>query len=133
MRNDFICPKCKGYLNVGNRVIFTVKKSKWNGALLLLSPQLGDYAIEHNDLDSFDEGEQFEFHCPICNYDLTVEGADTMAKVLMREEGNGEYFIVFSKIKGEKCTYKLSETRIEKSYGENAGRNIDVLSASFFR
>jgi len=133
MNHDFLCPKCKGYLNVGERVIFTIKKKNWAGGILLLSPKLGEYIYEKHPTEKIEPGEKLEFHCPICQYDLTVKGADNFAKVLMKEGENKMFYVVFSKKEGEKCTYKISETKIEKTFGEDAGRNIDVLSASFFR
>ncbi|MFP4556577.1 MAG: hypothetical protein ACLFNU_06885 [Bacteroidales bacterium] len=133
MKHDFLCPKCQGYLNVGERVIFTIKKKDWPGGILLLSPKLGEYIYEKHPSHSIEPGEKLEFHCPICQYDLTVDGADNFAKVLMKEGDNDMFYVVFSKKEGEKCTYKISESKIEETYGEDAGRNIDMLSASFFR
>jgi uncharacterized protein YbaR (Trm112 family) len=133
MKTNFICPKCRGYLNVDKKVIFTVKKKGWSGGIVKLSPELGDYAITHHPSFKFDDGDHFEFHCPICNYDLTLDGADKLAKVILHEEDGKEYFVVFSKIKGERCTYKISEKQVEESYGDHAGRNMDLLSATFFR
>lgn len=133
MKTNFLCPKCRGYLSVGDRVIFTIKKKGWNGGLLLLSSDLGEYSYLHHGSFKIDPGEQFEFHCPICNYDLSVDGAENFAKVLMREDDNEDFFVIFSKKEGERCTYKLSEAKVEKSYGEHAAKNIDFLSATFFK
>ena len=132
MKADFICPKCQGYLNLGEKVIFTIKKKGWAGGLLLLSPKLGDFSYENHHSYKIDQGEQFEFHCPICDFDLTVEGANNLARVVMKE-GEDTFQVVFSKKEGEKSTYKVSESKVEESYGEHAGRNLDLLSASFFR
>jgi hypothetical protein len=132
MITDFMCPKCRGYLSVGERVIFKISKKGWDGGLLLLSPKLGDYTYSHHHSFKIDEGEQFDFHCPICNYDLSVEGVDNFAKVILKEDQD-EYFVVFSKIKGELCTFKLSERKVEESFGEHFAKHIDLLSISFFK
>jgi hypothetical protein len=128
-----MCPKCTGYLNVGDKVIFTIKRKGWKGGVLMLSPTLGDYSYTHHPSFTVDEGEHFEFHCPICNFDLSVEGVDTFAKVILHEDGKEDQFVIFSKIKGEKCTYKVSEKQIIASYGEQAARHYDLLNMSFIK
>ena len=48
MANDFLCPKCKGYLNVANHIVFTAKTEKGKQGLIFLSPELGNYkTISH--------------------------------------------------------------------------------------
>ncbi len=47
-RNDFLCPKCKEQLRVGDHVIFKVKNEKKEKGLILLSPQTGNCSsIKH--------------------------------------------------------------------------------------
>lgn len=133
MKTHFFCPKCRGYLSVGNRVIFTIKKKGWSGGLLLLSPELGDYTYEHHTSFEIDSGEQLEFHCPICNFDFSVEGTENLARVLMREGDGEEFYVVFSKKEGERSTYKLSEVQIEEVWGEHAAQNIDFISAALLK
>ena len=133
MKNDFICPNCRGYLNTGDRIVFTIKKHNWKGGLLLLSPLLGDYSYDHHTSYTIAPGEKLEFHCPICDYDLSIEGTDNLAKVLMSDADKKVFTVVFSKREGEKCTYKISDIKIEAEYGEHAPRNLDLLSTSFFK
>ena len=44
MTNRFYCPHCKGLLNPGTKVIFVIERDSERG-LILLSPELGDYAV----------------------------------------------------------------------------------------
>jgi hypothetical protein len=132
MKIDFICPKCQGYLSVGNRVIFTIKKKNWSGGIVMLSPVLGEYTFTTNPTVQVEEGEEYDFYCPICQHDLSVVGHDKMARVIMRED-NEEFFIVFSKKKGEKCTYKLSESKLESYFGEHATPHFDVSSLTMMK
>lgn len=133
MKNDFICPNCRGYISVNDKIIFTIKKEGWKGGILLLNPLLGNYDYLHHPSIKIEEGEKFEFHCPICDFDLSVEGTDNLAKVILQDNKMKEYFVVFSKREGEKCTYKISDSKLEESFGEHAPRNIDLLSTSFFK
>lgn len=133
MKADFLCPKCRGYLSVDDKVIFTIKKKGWAGGLLLLSSKLGEYTYLIHPSYSIEQGEQFDFLCPICHFDFSVEGTSSMAKVLMREDDKNEFFIVFSRKEGERFTYKLSERKVEKSYGEHSNLYADMLSFTFFK
>lgn len=132
MKTDFMCPKCRGFLNVDDKIVIAIKKAGWNGGIVRLSPHLGDYSISHHPSIEMSDGEQFDYFCPICNHDLSVEGVDKFARMLMVEDGK-EFFIVFSKTKGELCTYKISEKQIEASFGKHANVHIDFVSASLLK
>jgi uncharacterized protein YbaR (Trm112 family) len=133
MKTDFICPRCRGYLNVGDKVTFIIRSKGWAGGILMLSPVLGDYSYLSHPSHSFEPGQQYEFFCPICHHDLSLEGSGNMAKMLMKEDDRDEFFIVFSKKAGERCTYKLSESKIETTYGEHRDVHIDLLNATFLK
>lgn len=134
MKADFICPHCHGYLNVGENVIFTIRNARWSGGILLLSPELGEYTYHNHPSFKIDAGEEFDFLCPICHADLSVSGKEKLAKVIMREKDNGkhEFFIVFSRKEGERCTFKVSEKHLE-TYGEAASKYVDFVNASLMK
>ena len=134
MKTDFLCPHCRGYLSVGNKVIFSIRKSGWSGGLLLLSPELGEYSYEHHASYQVKPGEEFDFLCPICHADLSVPGSEKLAKVLMHEKEGGEheFFVVFSRVEGEKCTFKISEKKLE-TYGDASSKYFDFLNASLMK
>jgi len=119
MKTNFICPKCSGYLLVGDKIIFTAKtkKDKRSG-IILLSPKLGDYtSVLHSDF-KIEKGEEVNFFCPICHASLVVSDVDEkLVKIIMIDENSDKYEIYFSGVAGEHCTYKVSDEKIEK-YGE---------------
>jgi len=39
--NDYLCPNCKGHLNVSESLVFATKTSRKHKGLLLLSPKVG--------------------------------------------------------------------------------------------
>ncbi len=121
MKTNFLCPHCRGHLRVSNSIIFLTKTNKGKSGLLLISPDLGDYTVKmHPDYNDFEEGDIVNFICPICYENLDAEEYDkNLAKVIMQEENGKESIIVFSKITGEKCTFKIHEGNI-KSYGGDA-------------
>jgi hypothetical protein len=133
MKTNFLCPKCRGYLNVGDRVIFAIKKEGWSGGLLLLSPELGEYSFIHHPSFTINEGEFLEFYCPICNHDLSLNGSVNLAKVVMNVGDSDEFNVVFSKKHGERCTYKISGGKVSETYGEHSVKHLDLLSDLFLK
>ncbi len=133
MKTNFFCPNCKGYLSVNERVIFAIKKKGLDGGLLLLSPELGEYTYEHHSSIVFKDGEQIEFFCPICGYDLTLEGANNLVRVKMQVDDKEDFWVVFSKKIGERCTYKIADDGTKESFGEHAGLHLDLMSTTFLK
>lgn len=134
-KTEFVCPHCRGYLSVGDRVVFTIRKQGWTGGLLLLSPVVGDYQYENHWSYKIQPGEEFDFICPICHSNLSVPGTEKFAKVIMREEDDGrthEFYVVFSRVEGEKCTFKIAEKQVE-SFGESAHKYVDFVNASLLK
>lgn len=132
MKADFICPQCRGYMSVDDRVVFTIRGKNRKTGILFLSPVLGDYTYSSSPSFKIVPGEKIDFLCPICHADLTIAGSDSLARVIMKEDDRYEYFIVFSKKEGERCTFKLSEKSIEH-FGEHAQVHIDFVAASLLK
>ena len=116
MTTDFICPKCKGHLLVGDKIIFTaISKKDQRRGLILLSPEVGDYAKVIHPTFNIKEGEEVDFFCPICHGSLVANDVDKkLVKIIMIDENDEKYEIYFSGVTGESCTYKVSEEKIEK-------------------
>jgi len=127
----FFCPHCNGILSVNNQIVMTVKNDSKKG-LVFLSQHLGDYNIWHHPDFVMKEGERFDFYCPICGATLTVNGSESLAQIGMEEDGQ-KFIIVFSRIKGEHCTYKIKDQNIEARFGEHSESYIDFVSALFYK
>jgi hypothetical protein len=90
--NDFLCPKCREHLRVGENIIFKVKNSKKQAALLLLNPHIGNYTSHKN-----------------------------LARVIM-VDGTGEsHNVYFSRIVGEHSTFETDGESVHIA-GEEAGK-----------
>jgi hypothetical protein len=61
-----------------------------------------------------DEGEEYLIKCPICHAHLNSLKYDHLVRIIMVEESGKEYDIYFSDIVGERCTFKISGSTIEK-------------------
>lgn len=125
--NNYICPKCKGYLSIGNEIIFLTKNDSGKSAIVLLSSELGDYSFRKNDNVDFKSGDHVNFICPICYENLNAEEYDkNLAKITMIDKDNNAKDIVFSKVLGEKCTYSIHEKGFE-AFGNNQDTYMDLF------
>lgn len=126
MKGDYLCPKCRHFLNVGENVVFHGKASHRREGLLVLHPQVGNYQVVKHPSFEYELGEKVEFFCPYCNVKLTSEKNVNLVKVLMVDEENHEYELLFSRIAGEKSTYVIMGENIE-SFGPDSEKYLDSL------
>lgn len=118
--NDYICPKCKGHLNVGGYLVFATKTKRKHKGLLLLNPKVGEYKYKNHPKFQLEKGEMVDFECPICQEDLTSQKNGDYAMIYMiGEEDHSEYELYFSKVAGKKSTYLVAHDNVE-SFGEDA-------------
>jgi len=129
MINDFVCPKCHGYLRVGDDIIFMTKTKKWKGGLILLHPELGNYAATNHPSFKVDEGEHIDFYCPICHHKLTSSRHENLAMILLKDESGKTFEVYFSQIAGEQSTFKLIGENMA-IYGEHAQNYLDFMNLS---
>ncbi len=127
--NEYICPKCKGYLKVNVKIIFIARKDDGKTGLILLNPELGDYKrIVHNSLE-IKEGERITFLCPLCHADLSANDINkNLARIIMTDKNGTEYKILFSEVQGEKCTYRISKKEVE-AYGEDSSQYMNYFGS----
>lgn len=119
MKNDFICPYCKGKLNVKDNIVLSARTNDQRRGLIFLSPSLGNYETSTNPSFEIKEGEHLEILCPMCHANLkAIEYDENLARVFITDDNQRVYEILFSEIVGEHCTYKLTDHYIE-SYGEH--------------
>ncbi|MFC2096353.1 hypothetical protein ACFLQ3_01470 [Bacteroidota bacterium] len=128
MKQNFICPRCKGFLNVGDHIILSVENKNNNG-LILFSPELGNYTTQKNPNFETKEGEKYEFFCPLCQKKLAADIHDNLSHIIMVDSDNSEYQILFSKIAGEKSTYKIIGEATE-IFGDHHSNYIDFINLS---
>ena len=126
MANTYICPHCKGYLNVEDHIVFIAKNKANNRGILFLSQEVGNYRVIKNDNCNFQEGEELDFYCPMCQASLEASNInEKLAKIIMIEDGT-EYELFFSEIKGEHSTYKISDNIFE-AYGEDSDKYVNFF------
>lgn len=118
--NDYLCPNCKGHLNVGEHIVFATKTKRGHKGLLMLSPNVGEYTYKHHDQFMLEKGEKVDFECPICQGDLTsTRNKDHAMIYMIGMEDNMEYELHFSKVAGNKSTYVVAGDNVEE-FGDDA-------------
>lgn len=113
MENDFLCPKCRSFLNIGNKIVFSIKVKTDQSGLLLLEKTLGNYEVKKQEQIQYEKGDILGFFCPICHENLVSDIHLNLAKVLMIDDEKQEYDVFFSRISGEHATYKVKNEKIE--------------------
>ncbi len=120
MKRAYVCPKCHGLLNPGTKVIFLIEHEQDHG-LVLLSPQLGDYAVVMGETLALEPGMVCRFRCPICHADLTSKADRHLVEVECHHPDGGRSIVSFSRVAGEHATFVRDAHGVE-SFGEHAGR-----------
>jgi len=129
MSINYQCPHCKGYLNVNDYILFSVRTPDRKVGLISLHNELGNYTVQKHPEFEYKEGDQLDFYCPICHAGLASEVHEKLAKIIMIDEENSEFEILFSRVAGQKSTYKIvGETM--KIYGDDSAEYLDFLNLS---
>lgn len=130
MKANYVCPHCRGFLNIGDKIVFTAKTKNHKKGLVFLSPKIGDYSVISHDDFVFEQGELVSFFCPICNISLEATKVNpNLACITMVDEHSKEFDIYFSSVAGEKCTYKIRDKKVE-AYGDHNKTYINFFNLS---
>ncbi len=120
MKRDYLCPKCGGILNPNVKIIL---KTECAGrtALLLFSPQPGNYQVIAPASFHLKKDDEVRFSCPLCSRDLTSKRDPAMAEIDFRGPGDHHGRVVFSRVFGHQETYFVTKEEV-RSYGRHADR-----------
>ncbi|HOY31796.1 MAG TPA: hypothetical protein PKW80_07970 [Bacteroidales bacterium] len=122
---NYICPYCKGHLNVNDNIVLIVRNKKDKQGLVFLSTELGNYSSHMISSLEIEKGDAVDFFCPYCHTNIEFHKEKTNLVRLTREDKHGKKSqVIFSKIYGEKATYHIDEHKV-MSYGEHAKQYMD--------
>jgi len=121
MKRSYHCPKCYGVLNPNVKVILRTE-CRGRTALLLFSPQPGNYAVIAPESFSLKKNDEVTFSCPLCSRDLTSKRDKSMAEISFSTPGGQSGRVVFSRIYGHHETYFVTTEEV-RSYGKHAARD----------
>ncbi|MGE5348548.1 MAG: hypothetical protein ACM3NP_04625 [Actinomycetota bacterium] len=83
--------------------------------LVFLNPELGNYTKTTHPSFELEPGSEYLINCPICHSQLNSMKYPHLVRIIMIDENGKEFDIYFSGIVGENCTYKISDTGVEKT------------------
>lgn len=120
MESNYICPHCKSNLKPNKHIVFSVHAEADKKGLIMLSPQIGNYEIIHDqDSTGIIAGDKLKVYCPVCFERLGVDDVDeNLAMIEIIDQDGNRSKLYFSKIVGEKATYKITGDDVER-FGEN--------------
>ncbi len=127
MKIDYQCPRCHGHLLIEHHLILAVKYKKEQGMLLLMNPEVGNYETLYHPSNEIIKGELYDFFCPICHYRLRSDLNENLAMVLMTDTNKKQYELHFSRVAGQKSTYKIMGKSVEH-FGIDAPHYLDFLN-----
>jgi len=121
MKRNYHCPKCYGILNPNVKIIL---KTECAGrtALLLFSPQPGNYHVIAPESFQLKRNDEVRFSCPLCSRDLTSKRDKQMAEITYSSQGGDSGRVVFSRVYGHHETYFVTKEEV-RSFGKHAGRD----------
>jgi hypothetical protein len=127
MDDHFMCPHCKGYLNVENKLIFAAKTEGGEMGLILLNSEVGNYEVTHNPQFDIEHGKVYQFFCPACHKKLTSRRNPELISIIMKEKSGEEFKLYFSAVAGEKSTFKVVGESAE-IFGDDSQKYMDYFN-----
>jgi hypothetical protein len=91
-------------------------------ALLLFSPQPGNYRVITPESFRLKKNDEVRFSCPLCGRDLTSKRDKGMAEISFSTPGGHSGRVVFSRVYGHHETYFVTKEEV-RSYGRHADRD----------
>jgi hypothetical protein len=115
MAAEYLCKACRGHLKVKTSIVLAAQKTNTSQrGLIFLNPEIGDYTTTTHPSFRIMEGEEYIYTCPICHSQLNSVKYNHLVRIIMIDEDGKEFNIYFSGIAGEKCTFKIRGTKLEK-------------------
>ena len=118
------CPHCKAILNPGTKLILRISLGGKVG-LVLFSPKVGNYQVILPEDFSIKKGEKADFHCPVCEADLTSPADPLFGEVLRDNPQVGLDRVNFHKVYGEHATFVITKDEV-RAYGDDAPEYQDL-------
>ena len=88
--------------------------------------ELGEYSVTAHPQFEYETGEKLQFYCPLCHKEIASDLHENLAKILLVDESGSEFHIHFSKVAGEKSTFKIIGDNVEV-FGEHSDHYLDLL------
>ena len=107
MENQYMCPHCRGYLKVGECIVFKIRNTRREKGLLIMQREGEIYSSVKHPKFHAEKGERIDFYCPLCMQSLDAPEDENLVKVLLIESDGYEHEICFSRIPGELNCFQM--------------------------
>jgi len=115
MTAEYLCKICKGHLKVKTSIVLAASKTNsTERGLIFLNPEIGNYTTTTHHSFKIEKGAKYIYTCPICHSQLNSAKYNHLVRIIMVDDAGKQYDIYFSDIGGEKCTFKIRGSKIEK-------------------
>lgn len=122
---SYNCPKCKAILSPDSSIILC-GSSGGSRILIGFHPEPGNYEAYLPPDTSVEEGELWDFFCPVCGENLISENENLCA--LDQTKGDRKRQVLFSRVAGEKVTFVMSsDNQVEQQHGDDADNYLNLL------
>ena len=126
-KNNFYCPECFGNVSISDMIILKIKSPDNEVGLIMLSTKINDYHSQTSESIKMVEGLHYEFYCPHCSACLNLNQTEKrLIKLIMKDQDNHKYEIIFSGVFGENCTYILQDYKLEY-FGKHSKKYLDQI------
>ncbi len=109
MESQYMCPHCRGYLKVGECIVFKIRNTRREKGLLMMHKEGEGYSGVKHPTFYYEEGERIDFYCPLCMQSLDAAEDENLVQVRMLDSSGCEQNIYFSLIPGEQNSYQVSD------------------------
>lgn len=124
--NKYLCPNCRSYLKVDNKIILSAKANDGSEGLISLSPVIGNYSVDFPPTLHYKTGDHLSLFCPVCHQDLASSKHINLAMVIATDESRQEFEVFFSRIVGERSTITMVGDHVDL-YGDDVYKYQDLF------
>ena len=124
---SYACPWCGEMLNPDQTIILTASQGD-RRVLIGFHPEPGNYELFLPPDVSIEEGDHWDFFCPICRENLVTGELEGLCELRMHRDAE-ESRVFFSRIAGERATIVVSQSKhaVKEKHGDHAERYAQIV------
>jgi len=124
---SYACPWCGAMLNPDKTIILTASRG---GKRILIGfhPEPGNYQLFLPPGVAIEEGDHWDFFCPVCRENLVTGELEELCELRMMRDSE-EHQVFFSRIAGEQATIVVAKGQSEPTVKEKHGDLAEQYAA----
>ena len=117
---EYFCPHCQAGLDPDRAVVLAATRDD-KRVLIGMHPQPGKYTVYLPPQVKTEDGDRWDFSCPVCQTDLATREDRNLCELRLRLEDE-HLRILFSCVAGEHATFIVHGDSLKTSLGEHSDR-----------